>query len=134
MMTPIGNLLDKMSEARNALFPDLVRTRPDGSTYIECCVGGCRSEALDPQLHCPAHLDAAKREQSAKLAALNTETPEQRRSRRRREAVESAARRLACEAGQPARWSDRAFMARAQGIVEARMQRADGKGRLDDVY
>lgn len=129
-MVPLGSLLDQLSEARNSLFPELVRTRADGSTYIECMSGGCAREALDPQLHCDYHLDAAKRDHVAKLKALDNESPTERRARRKRETIEAHARRMAADAGQPDRWQHRAIMDRARALVEGRAAKKD----LDEVF
>lgn len=132
MMTHIGSLLDDMSSARNALFPDLVRTRADGTTYIECMATGCKREAVDPQLHCETHFNEKRREQQRKLELLDSLPPEQRRARRRLANIESVAKRLAHESGNGDRW--RPFLKRAAEIIDAPAKRQAAKAEVDDVF
>lgn len=133
MMVPLGSLLDDMASARNALFPELVRTNPDGSTYIECMVPRCREHAVDPQLHCETHLGEARRARQRKLEALDKLTPEQRKARRRLCNIESVARRLANESGRHGdEW--RAYVKRATAIIDAPARAKEAKANLDEVF
>lgn len=129
---PLGSLLDDMSEARASLFPDLVRYRPDGSRYIECMIGGCAREAVDPQLHCRGHFNAAKVAQQARLEALDRMTPDERKAARRRANIDSVAKRLAFDSGQPDNWQ--AFVRKATESVDRHAKGKLAKAAADEVY
>lgn len=130
MMVPIGSLLDTMADVRNRLFPELVRERADGTTYLKCV--DCNDPAVDPQLHCERHLTTAKLMQARKLEALDQEGAADRKARRRREAIEAHAHRLACNIGKPDKW--RAFLKQATAIIDGPTVKAAAKAEVDDVF